>query len=135
MSEENEMFGGCSSTITNSDCNYTPQGINAAFGYNTANLSQNMEENNVCPEEARRRQQQMLNDIRSLNFAIVELAQYLDTHPNDRKALCLHQEYCEQYRDLSNQYQKIYGPLTIYFPCDKWRWIDEPWPWLNLEVI
>ena len=33
---DNMKHGGCSSTITNSDCNYTPQGINAAFGYNTA---------------------------------------------------------------------------------------------------
>ncbi|MBR1803223.1 MAG: spore coat protein CotJB [Clostridia bacterium] len=71
----------------------------------------------------------MLNDIRSLSFAIVELAQYLDTHPNDQKALCLHQEYCEQYRDLTDKYQRIFGPLTIYFPCNRWRWIDEPWPW------
>lgn len=131
LEENNRMFGGCSNTITNSDCQYTPQGINAAFGYNTANLSQNMDEDddNMCPEEARRRKQQMLNDIRSLSFAIVELAQYLDTHPNDQKALCLHQEYCEQYRDLTDKYQRIFGPLTIYFPCNRWRWIDEPWPW------
>ena len=30
--------GGCSSSITSCDCDYTPQGINAAFGYNTANV-------------------------------------------------------------------------------------------------
>ena len=71
----------------------------------------------------------MLNKIRSLNFAIVELAQYLDTHPNDKKALCLHREYCEQCKELKDIYQKMYGPLTIDFPYNQWRWIDEPWPW------
>lgn len=131
LEEENRMFGGCSDAITDSNCKYTPQGINAAFGYNTANLASMDDDNNddMCPEEARRRKQEMLNKIRSLKFAIVELAQYLDTHPCDKKALCLHQEYCEQLKDLTDKYQKIYGPLTIYFPCNQWRWIDEPWPW------
>ena len=31
--------------------------------------------------------------------------------------------------DLANKYQSIYGPLSIYFPCNKWRWLEEPWPW------
>ena len=33
---------------------------------------------------------EMINDIRGLEFAITELALYLDTHPEDSKALCLH---------------------------------------------
>ena len=31
--------------------------------------------------------------------------------------------------ELTDKYQKVYGPLTIQFPCNKWRWIEEPWPW------
>ena len=37
--------------------------------------------------------------------------------------------YEAEYRELTDKYQKIYGPLTIHFPCNKWRWIEEPWPW------
>lgn len=71
----------------------------------------------------------MLERIKCLNFAIIELGLYLDTHPDDEKALCLHRKYCKEYRELTDKYQKVYGPLTIQFPCNKWRWLEEPWPW------
>ena len=62
-------------------------------------------------------------------FAIIELALYLDTHPTDNKALCLHRDYTRKYKELTDKYQKIYGPLTIDYPCNKWRWLEMPWPW------
>ena len=67
-------------------------------------------------EEKMETRRQMINKIRSLQFAIVELAQYLDTHPTDEKALCLHKEYANALHDLKEEYQKKYGPLTINFP-------------------
>ena len=70
----------------------------------------------------------MMSD-NSCDFAINELALYLDTHPTDDKALCLHRKYCREAKDLKDKYQKVYGPLTINFPCNKWRWLEEPWPW------
>lgn len=76
--------------------------------------------------EARR---EMMNQIRYHEFAINELALYLDTHPDDEKALCLHRKYAKQAKELKDKYQKVYGPLTINFPCNKWRWLEEPWPW------
>ena len=72
---------------------------------------------------------EMINEIRSLEFAITELALYLDTHSTDKKALCLHRRYCKECQGLKDKYQKVYGPLTINYPCNKWRWIEEPWPW------
>ena len=73
--------------------------------------------------------EEMMMKIRSLDFAIIELGLYLDTHPDDQKALCLHRKYCKEVKDLKDKYQKVYGPLTIYYPCNKWRWLEEPWPW------
>ena len=35
----------------------------------------------------------------------------------------------EELKDLEDKYQKVYGPLTINYPCNKWRWLEEPWPW------
>ena len=72
---------------------------------------------------------EMINEIRCLEFAINELALYLDTHPTDQRALCLHRKYCKELKDLKDKYQKVYGPLTIQYPCNKWRWLEEPWPW------
>lgn len=75
------------------------------------------------------RRQEMIDQIKSLDFAIIELGLYLDTHPDDQRALCMHREYCKQAKDLKDKYQKMYGPLTIFCPCNKWRWLEQPWPW------
>ena len=40
---------------------------------------------------------EMLEQIKCRNFAVIELALYLNTHPDDDKALCLHRKYCMQY--------------------------------------
>ena len=72
---------------------------------------------------------EMIGKIRSLEFAITELALYLDTHPDDEKALCMHRKYCKEVKELKDRYQKIFGPLTINYPCNKWRWLETPWPW------
>lgn len=94
------------------------------YSYEFTNISPEID----CEEKEITREE-MLEQIRCLSFAIVELAEYLDTHPDDQKALCLHREYCKRYKILTDQYQKVFGPLSIYFPCNKWRWLEEPWPW------
>ena len=108
------------------NCEYEPTGINAQFGYNTPNMMNN----NGCNCKARDELgEKMLSEIRCLKFAITDIGEYLNTHPDDEKALCLHRKYCKEYRELTDNYQKVYGPLTIQFPCNKWRWLEEPWPW------
>lgn len=89
---------------------------------------ENIKTEEKCSEKETTREE-MIEEIRCFGFAIVELAQYLDTHVDDEKAICLHKEYSTRLRNLKDKYQKIYGPLTITFPCNKWRWIEEPWPW------
>ena len=90
------------------------------------NVDNNVNENNRCNDNTR---SEMMQKIKSYNFAIIELALYLDTHPDDEKALCLHNKYCKECKELKDNYQKVYGPLTINYPCNKWRWLEEPWPW------
>ena len=81
---------------------------------------------NNCNDDTRR---EMLMQIKEYDFALDELNLYLDTHPDDEKALCLHNKYARILKDLERDYQKVYGPLTANYPCRKWRWIEEPWPW------
>ena len=45
------------------------------------------------------RRQEMIDQIKSLDFAIIELGLYLDTHPDDQRALCMHKEYCKQEKE------------------------------------
>ena len=108
----------------NSGCNYN-------CGVDTDDLICRPEFDIPCKEERPRdcMREEMIMKIRELDFAIIELALYLDTHPDDRKALCLHREYAKEVKELKDKYQKVYGPLTINFPCNKWRWLEEPWPW------
>ena len=92
-------------------------------------LDEMNEERNSCGCSRNEEREDMIMKIRQLDFAIVELGLYLNTHPDDQKALCLHKEYCKNVKELKDAYQKKYGPLTIYYPCNKWRWLEEPWPW------
>ncbi len=79
-----------------------------------------------CKNELR---EEMMMQLRAYKFSIIELGLYLDTHPDDEKALCLHREYAKKAKELADKYQKMFGPLTIFYPCKKWRWLEEPWPW------
>ena len=130
--ENNEENRNCS---MQNDCKYNVQGINAAFGYNTAAAlnddlnccgSCNKEE---CMQNRNRVRQEMMKQIKCLSFAVVDISEYLDTHPDDKKAICLHKEYCNRLEEIKDKYQRIFGPLSIYYPCNKWRWLEEPWPW------
>ena len=109
------------------NCKYAPTGINAQFGYNTQNITNNNEDTNNETRE------KLLSEIRYLKFAVTDIAEYLNTHPNDEKAICLHKEYCNQLKNLTDKYQRVYGPLSIYCPCNSWRWLENPWPWERSE--
>ena len=70
-----------------------------------------------------------LKELMALDFKLYDLQLYLNTHPEDERALCLHRKYTRELKELKDKYQKVYGPLTIDYPCNKWRWLEMPWPW------
>ena len=71
----------------------------------------------------------LMLQLQSYGFAINDLALYLDTHPDDEKALRLHNQYARQYKEMYDEYERRFGPLTIFCPCKTWRWQESPWPW------
>ncbi len=73
----------------------------------------------------------LMEEIKSYDFAVVELALYLDTHPNDKKALRNYMAFSEKLKELKKKYEYSFGPLTIegVNSADRWTWIDGPWPW------
>lgn len=76
--------------------------------------------------------------IYSLDFAIHELVLFLDTHPTNRKALELLNEYRIKRKECIELYEQKYGPY-IATSCDVaangcWQWLEGPWPWENKEV-
>ncbi len=72
---------------------------------------------------------ELMNQLQSYAFAINDLILYLDTHPNDETALELHNNYANEYRKMYEEYERRFGPLSIYCPCNSFRWIASPWPW------
>lgn len=80
-------------------------------------------------EHCQKTRSELLDEIRAINFTVIELGLYLDINPDDKKALCLHNENANKLRMLTDTYQKLYGPLSIECPCNKWRWLEQPWPW------
>ncbi len=108
------------------DCNYKCNCVDKKI-QETVMPETEMTENRECTKDCKR--EEIMMKIKELNFAVIELGLYLDTHPEDKKALCLHNHYSKDLKELKDKYEKMYGPLTIYYPCNKWRWLEEPWPW------
>lgn len=73
----------------------------------------------------------MLNDIGIVDFTLVDLMLYLDTHPTCKEAM----EYFNHYTKVKNKMMKEFSML--YFPLTKdhaestteWRWGNTPLPW------
>lgn len=82
--------------------------------------------NNSSSEQSR-----MLKDISIIDFTLVELNEYLDTHPHDRQAM----EYFNHYARIKNQmardFSARYFPLTADMSTDtrEWNWVLSPIPW------
>ena len=75
--------------------------------------------------------ERLLNEIMAVDFSIIELNLYLDTHPNDRNALMLYNNNVMRSRMLRQRFESMYGPLNALMSTSKypWQWIERPWPW------
>lgn len=75
--------------------------------------------------------QRMLNDIGIVDFTLVELMLFLDTHPGNQEAM----EHFNHYANIKNKMMKDFSQM--YYPLVKehaesnnvWRWGDAPLPW------
>lgn len=71
-----------------------------------------------------------LNEPQTMAFAIQELAQYLDTHREDKEALELYRKMQEMYHQGVMRFTKEHGPLNHTTPGEgPYTWLDDPWPW------
>jgi len=74
---------------------------------------------------------ELLKEIMAVDFTIIDLSLYLNTHPTDKEAVAKHNSFVAQSCMLKDQYEKHFGMLTATNSCSPypWQWIDEPWPW------
>ena len=69
--------------------------------------------------------------IHALDFAVLELGLYLDTHPWDKRALHKRHHLLAERKAAVAAYEEKFGPLL---PANGgksgvWAWGKEPWPW------
>ena len=72
-----------------------------------------------------------LAQLMAMNFVLVELTEYLDTHPEDTEALEMFKKYARMYRDGREAYEANYGPLILTHAGGEkqFNWTKDPWPW------
>lgn len=75
----------------------------------------------------------LLGELQALDFVLVELTLYLNTHPTDEQAIAQFNQTVQQRSQLAAQYEACYGPLLefgrgAYVKCP-WPWWETPWPW------
>lgn len=73
----------------------------------------------------------MLNDISIVDFVLVDLTLYLDTHPFDREAMEYFNHYARIKNKMSRDFSMRYFPLTMNQAESnkEWRWGAAPLPW------
>ena len=73
-----------------------------------------------------------LGELQALEFVLLELGLYLDTHQGDGEAFALFQQYAELERVGRKKYEAMYGPVfqrTTAMQKNFSTWIQNPWPW------
>lgn len=73
----------------------------------------------------------MLNDISIVDFVLVDLTLYLDTHPFDREAMEYFNHYARIKNKMSRDFSMRHFPLTMdqAESNKEWRWGAAPLPW------
>ncbi|MDX8359847.1 MULTISPECIES: spore coat protein CotJB [Bacillaceae] len=74
----------------------------------------------------------LMEELQSIDFVLLELSLYLDTHPGDYEAIQQFNHYVTKKHQVTKQLEPIYGPLQQYgnsYAGYPWNWNESPWPW------
>ncbi|WP_348622025.1 spore coat protein CotJB [Paenibacillus polymyxa] len=74
----------------------------------------------------------LLEKLQAVDFVLVELNLYLDTHPDDLQAIEQFNKLTQERTAIANEYQMLYGPLQNFgraYSKYPWEWSQSPWPW------
>ncbi|MCU9613734.1 spore coat protein CotJB [Caldibacillus lycopersici] len=75
---------------------------------------------------------QLLEELQAVDFVLVELTLYLDTHPNDQDAIQQFNYFAKESKRIRKVFEKQFGPLLQFghsYSAYPWNWADSPWPW------
>lgn len=72
-----------------------------------------------------------LYDLQAIDFTLVELTLYLDTHPVDTQALGQYNQLAKQSQEMKHRFEERFGPIThrSVSATAPFGWTVTPWPW------
>ena len=73
-----------------------------------------------------------LAELQALEFVLLELGLYLDTHQDDKEAFELFRQYSTLEAEARKRYEAAHGPLTqsAAANAESWSaWLEGDWPW------
>lgn len=114
----------------------SPRLYNPNEGFTKGNMFSNLYDpyKNYKPMEitASSERQNLMQQIQMYKFAMNDLVLYLDVNPKNTSLIKTYNDYLMKYRQLVDQYEKMYGPLSndgMLMPTNDWVWNNSPWPW------
>jgi len=75
---------------------------------------------------------QLMEQLQAVDFVLVELTLYLDTHNDDLEAINQFNHYVKERKHLKKAFESQFGPLLQFgnsYSSYPWNWDDTPWPW------
>ncbi|BCU82605.1 spore coat protein CotJB [Polycladomyces abyssicola] len=75
---------------------------------------------------------QLLHQLQVVDFVLVELNLYLDTHPGDTRTIQQYNSYAQKRSQLKKEFESRFGPLTHFghsYNQYPGGWNEGPWPW------
>ncbi len=78
-----------------------------------------------------REQKKLLDELRAVDFTLVETVLYLDAYDKCEEALAYYHKQRARREMLAKEYERLYGPLTAAGNVSRtsWDWTKEPFPW------
>lgn len=77
--------------------------------------------------------EELLKKLMELDFIAVDLALFLNTHPDNSEAIQAYNQVITAADAVRMKYEEAFGPLCSFrsyaMDTNNWQWKDNPWPW------
>ena len=71
----------------------------------------------------------LLDELYSVSFAVDDVNLFLDTHPHCKEAFECYENLKMLEKNLTDEINSSYFPLTATAASCNWDWVKGPWPW------
>ena len=76
---------------------------------------------------------ELLKKLSALDFIAVDLALFLNTHPDNNEAIQAYNQVITAADTVRMKYEEAFGPLCSFRSyaanTNHWEWTHDPWPW------